>query len=83
MDTLNSIIQSLHQGWWMGSLDLKDACDLHVLTHLSHCRYPRFALRNAEGGGIIVYEWKVLPFHLATAPRVFTKLLAPVVAVHL
>ncbi len=35
MDTLNSIIQGLHEGWWMVSLDLKDAY-LDVPIHLSH-----------------------------------------------
>ncbi len=78
METLSSIIQGLHPGWWMVSLDLKDAY-LHVPIHPSHWRYLRFALRNAAGE-LIVYQWKVLPFGLATAPRVFTKILAPVAA---
>ncbi len=30
-----------------------------------------------QAGELIVYQWKVLPFGLATAPRLFTKLLAP------
>ncbi len=78
METLTSILQGLHQGWWMVSLDLKDAY-LHVPIHPSHWRYLRFALRNAEGV-LTVYQWRVLPFGLASAPRVFTKLLAPVAA---
>ncbi len=59
----------------MVSQDLKDAY-LHVPIHLSHWRYLRFALRNA-GGDLVVYQWKVLPFHCL---RVFTKLLDPVAA---
>ncbi len=62
----------------MVSLDLKDA-HLHVPIHPSHWRYLRIALRN-QAGELIVYQWKVLPFGLATAPRVFTKLLAPLAA---
>ncbi len=48
MEALTSILQGLHQGWWMVPLDLKDAY-LHVPIHPSHWRYLRFALRNAEG----------------------------------
>ncbi len=64
--------------WWMVSLDLKDAY-LHVPIHLSHWHFLRFALMNAAGE-LIAYHWKVLPLGLATAPRVFTKILAPVAA---
>ncbi len=78
METLTSILQGLHKGWWMVSLDLKDAY-LHVPIHPSHWRYLRFALRS-PAGELIVYQWKVLPFGLATAPRAFTKLLAPLAA---
>ncbi len=78
METLTSILQGLHKGWWMVSLDLKDAY-LHVPIHPSHWQYPRFALRS-PAGEFIVYQCKVLPFGLATAPRVFTKLLAPLAA---
>ncbi len=35
METLTSILQGLHKGWWMLSLELKDAY-LHVLIHPSH-----------------------------------------------
>ena len=35
METLSSIIQGLHLGWWIVLLDLKDAY-LHVLIHPSH-----------------------------------------------
>ncbi len=62
----------------MVSLDLKDAY-LHVPIHPSHWRYLRFALWSPTGE-LIVYRWKVLPFGLATAPRIFTKLLTPLAA---
>ena len=67
METVTSILQGLHKGWWMVSLDLKDAY-LHVPIHLSHWRFLPFALRNCAGE-LIVYQWKVLPFGLATSPR--------------
>ncbi len=47
----------------------------------SNWRCLWFALRD-QAGELIVYQWKVLPFGLATAPRVFTKLVTPV-ATHL
>ena len=54
METLSSIIQGLHLGWCMVSLDLKDAY-LHEPIHPSHSLYLRFALRNAEEE-VIVYQ---------------------------
>ena len=70
IETLTSILQGLHKCWWMVLLDLNNAY-LHVLIHPSHWRYHRFALRN-QAGELNVYQWKVLPFGLATTPRVFT-----------
>ncbi len=78
METLTSILLGIHQGWWMVSLDLKDAY-LYVPIHRSHWRYMRFALRNSAGI-LVVYQWTCLPFGLATAPRVFTKVMLPLVA---
>ncbi len=60
------------------SLYFKDVY-LHVPIHPSHWQFLQFAFRNSEGD-IIVYQWKVLPFGLPTIPRMFTKLLGPVVA---
>ncbi len=45
METLSSIIQGLHQGWWMALLDLKYAY-LHVPIYPSRWQYFRFALGN-------------------------------------
>ena len=75
METLTSILQCVNHGDWMFSLDLKDAY-LHVPILPAHRRYLRFAFRNLTGE-LIIYQWKVLPFGLSTAPRVFTKLIAP------
>ncbi len=51
-------------------LDLKDAY-LHMLFHPSHWRYLLFVSKNPEGS-LIVYQWNVVPFGLATIPRVFS-----------
>ena len=62
----------------MISLDLKDAY-LHVPIVPRHRRFLRFALRDSQGS-LHTYQCRVLPLGLATPPRLFTKLLAPVVA---
>ncbi len=52
METLTSILQGLHKGWWMWSLDLKDAY-LHVPIHISHWQDLWFALRSPAGELIV------------------------------
>jgi hypothetical protein len=78
MEALQNILSLVSPGDWMYSLDLKDAY-LHVPVHLFFCKYLRFAFRNPQGI-LIVFKWTVLPFGLATATRVFTKVVAPVMA---
>jgi len=73
METLRSIISVTHRGQWLASLDLKDAY-LHVPVHQPHRKYLRFVWK---GQG---YEFQALPFGLSTAPRAFTKILAPLIA---
>ncbi len=60
----------------MISLDLKDAY-LHVPIIPQHRKFLRFAFRDQQGI-LRVCQWGALPFGLTTAPRVFTKLLAPI-----
>ncbi len=55
------ILQGVNWSWWMVLLDLKDAY-LHVLIRLPHWYYFRFGLRSPT-----VFQWKVLPFGVATA----------------
>ncbi len=62
----------------MIALDRKDAY-LHIPIIPHHRKFLRFALRD-QRGILRVYQWAVLPFRLATAPRVFTKILAPITA---
>ena len=53
------------------SIDLQDAyLNVPIVKH--HCRFLRFVWRN------VPYQWRVLPFGLATAPRVFTSLTKPI-----
>ena len=72
METLFSIIAAIQPQEWITKIDLKDACH-HILVHVSIHKYFRFVVAG------IVYQFCVLPFGLSTAPREFTKTLAPVV----
>lgn len=57
----------------MGKLDLKDAY-LSIPISEQHRKYLRFQWKKMN------YEFQTLPFGLASAPRVFTKILRPVAA---
>lgn len=57
----------------MSTIDLKDAYYL-VSVDKAHRKY----LRSSFNG--VLYEFTCLPFGLATAPRVFTKIVKPVVS---
>ena len=71
MPTLKHVWQLIQQGDFAFSIDLQDAY-LHVLIVKHHCHFLHFAWHN------VPYQWKVLPFGLATAPRVFTSLMKPI-----
>ena len=58
---------------WMCSIDLKDAY-LSVSISQEHRRYLRFTWKKT------MYEFTCLPFGLCSAPRVFTKLMKPMMA---
>ncbi|XP_078241458.1 uncharacterized protein LOC144586699 [Pogona vitticeps] len=73
MMTLESIIHLLREGDWFVVVDLKDAY-FHITTHRSHRKYLRLLFNNT------VYQLVALPFGLSTAPRTFTKCMAPVAA---
>ena len=84
---LNSFIQDIHfkmeniqmaldfiaQGDYMVTTDLKDAY-FSVPIFGEHRKYLRFIWRNKR------YEFACLPFGYSLAPRVFTKVLKPVIA---
>ena len=72
METLFSVIAALQPQEWIPKIDLKDAYH-HVLVHVNIRKYFRFVVAGK------VYQFRVLPFGLSTAPREFTKTLAPVI----
>ncbi|KAM4027625.1 uncharacterized protein ACNLHF_023307 isoform 1-T1 [Anomaloglossus baeobatrachus] len=74
MESLRSVIASMTQGDFLASIDIRDAY-LHVPIAVSHQRWLRFAIGEEH------FQFVALPFGLATAPRVFTKVMAAVVAV--
>ena len=71
METLASVLQSLHPGNWMVSLDLQDAY-LQVPVHPDSRRFLRFCV------GAEVFQFKALCFGLSSATQVFTRVMAPV-----
>ena len=74
METPQSVLRSIRKGDWMISLDLQDAY-LQVPIHPESCRYLCFTM------GGVPYQFRVLCFGLATAPQVFTRLMAPISAI--
>ena len=69
METPQSVLRSIRQGDWMISLDLQ------VPIHPESRRYLCFTM------GGVPYQFRVLCFGLTTAPRVFTRLMAPISAI--
>ncbi len=66
MLTMRTIMSQVQEGDWFVTIDLKDAY-FHIQVVHRHRRFLRFAF----GGK--AYQYKVLPFSLALAPRTFTK----------
>ena len=63
MPTLKHVWQVIQLGDYAFSIDLQDAY-LHISIVKHHCHFLCFVWHYAP------YQWKVLPFGLATAPRV-------------
>ena len=61
------------QGQWLTSLDLKDAY-FHIGINPADRRFLRFCHNGTA------WQFTVLPFGLSNSPRVFTKILKPVLA---
>ncbi len=66
MLTMKTIMSQIQGGEWFVTFDLKDAY-FQIQVVQRHRRFLRFAF----GGK--AYQYKVLPFGLALAPRTFTK----------
>ncbi len=66
MLTMRTIMSQVQEGDWFVTIDLKDAY-FHIQVVQRHRRFLWFAF----GGK--AYQYKVLPFGLALAPRTFTK----------
>ncbi len=75
METAQSIRNTITRGDWAVSIDLMDAY-LHVPIRPSSRKYLRFQWQG------LAYQFAVLPFGIATAPKVFTKLMEVVAAVN-
>ena len=69
METLRSIVAATPPLQWMASVDLKDA-----YFHIGVVQFLRFSWLGQA------YQFEALPFGLSSAPRVFTKTLAPLIA---
>ena len=71
MPTLKHVWQLFQHGDYAFSIDLQDAY-LHIPIVKHHHHFLSFVWHN------VPYQWKGLPFGLATAPRVFTALIKPI-----
>ena len=72
MENISGLKQMLTQNDFMVKLDLKDAY-LTVGVHQQSQPYIRFVWQGQA------FQFQALPFGLCTAPRIFTRLLKPVV----
>ena len=73
MFSLQTALELVKNNSWLASIDLKDAY-YSVPIHSSHRKYLKFRWNK------ILYAFRALPNGLACAPRIFTKILAPVYA---
>ena len=71
MPTLKHVWQLIQHGDYAFSIDLQDAY-LHIPIVKHHHHFLHFVWCH------VPYQWKVLPFRLATASRVFMSLTKPI-----
>ena len=71
MPTLKHVQQLIQHGDYAFSIDLQDAY-LHIPIVRHHHHFLHCVWHN------VPYQWKVLPFGLATAPRAFMSLTKPI-----
>lgn len=73
MEGLHTVKETLRPGDWMTSLDIQDAY-LHIPVHPEDRKYLRYRHQGQD------YQFTCMPFGITLAPRIFTKLMRPVVA---
>jgi len=73
MDTFNTVVKMMKQDCYMATIDLKLAYYL-IPIHCNDKKYLRFMWNNC------LMQYTVLPNGLSSAPRLFTKLMKPVLA---
>ena len=73
METLKSMITVMQSHQWLAIVDLKDAY-FHIGVVPAHRQYLKFHWLEHS------YQFRALPFGLSSAPQVFTKILAPLMA---
>ena len=73
METLDHILAAITPGCFMTILDLSDAY-LTIPVFRAHQKFLKFSWLGK------LYMYVVLPFGLTSAPRLFTKILKPLVA---
>lgn len=73
MESIDSAINMINKGDYLASLDLKDAY-FSIPIAENHRKYLRFIWKQKR------YQFCCLPFGLTSAPRIFTKVLKPVVS---
>ena len=74
MESLQSAVHLIQKDYWMAVLDLKDAY-YSVPINPQHRKYLRFEFEDT------LYEFTCLPNGLPSAPKVFTKVMKPVIAI--
>lgn len=74
LEGLDMVRTLLAPGDYMMKLDLQDAYFM-IPIHEEHKKYLRLEFQDK------IYEFQCLPFGLSSAPRAFTRLLKPVIAV--
>ena len=73
MLTVTEVLKSIQPGEWFTSVDLKDAY-FHVPIARRHRPFLRFAYKGRH------WQFRVLPFGLSLAPRIFTRCMAAALA---
>ena len=73
MEGIHIVKDLLRQGDWLTRIDLKDAY-FAIPIHTQDRKFLRFLWQNRS------FQFTCLPFGLSSAPRVFTKVLRPVIA---